>query len=177
MSEKEFKFDFDKDSMVDPNRLHEECFNYARMAWKYGEALADAKEDRDLTHEKVKIQRSELILKARSDPESCGLGKAPKNDQIEAYYRTNKEYIRLKEALIKAEHKVNVLQSGNNSIQFSKSTGLDLAVQLWKGEYFSVEGLPRDIPLEWKARRLDKTEKAAEEQRSAMRRTRNVKQT
>lgn len=130
---------------------------------------------RDNAHEKVKIKRSQLILDARSDPEKCGLGKAPKNDQIESYYRTDKEHIDFKKKLIAAEHRVNVLQAGVNSIQFSKSTGLDLAVQLWKGEYYSVEGLPQDVPVEWEAWRAGKREKAADKQRSKMRRTTNVK--
>jgi len=171
----EYQFNFDEDTKVDPNNLHEECFNYARMAYHYGKALADAVERRDKKHEQVKIKRSELILKARSDPESCGLGASPKNDQIESYYRTDKEHVRLKEELIEAEHKVSVLQSGVNSIQFSKSTGLDLAVQLWKGDYFSVEGIPQEVPVEWEAWRAGKREKASTKQRRQMRRTADVK--
>ena len=175
MSEEEFEFNFDDDSKIDPNKLHEECFNYGRMAWRYAKALADAIEVRDSLHEQVKIKRSELILAARSDPDKCGLGSSPKNDQIEAYYRTHKEHVALKEALIKAEHTVNVLQAGANSIQFAKSTGLDLAVQLWKGDYFSVEGLPQEVPVEWEAWQANKREEVAGKQREKMRRSTNVK--
>ena len=169
------KFNFDEDSKVDPNRLHEECFNYGRQAWKYGEALSDAIEEKQRIHEKLKVRRSELILKARSDPKKCGLNEKPTNDQIESYYRTDKQHKELKEKFIQAEHTVNILQAGVNSIQFSKSTGLDLAVQLWKGDYYSVEGLPQEVPIEWEAWKVQKTETASEKQRTKMRRTTNVK--
>jgi len=174
MPTKEFQFNFDEDSKVNPNRLHEECFNYGSQSWQYSKVLADAIEEKQLIHEELKVRRSELVLEARRDPEGCGLSKPPKNDEIEAHYRTDEKHKQLKQDLIKAEHKVNILQGGVNSIQFSKSTGLDLAVQLWKGDYFSVEGIPQEVPVEWEAWRMQKLEKASEKQRSKMRRTTNV---
>lgn len=164
-NEKEFQFDFDNDTKINPNKLHEECFNYGRMAWKYGEALADAVKVKEKAHETVKITRSELILAARKDPVACGLSKSVKNDEIESYYRTHPDHIKAKEELIEAEHTVNVLQAGNNSMQFAKSTGLEGAITLWKGEYFSVEGVPVEVPENWKAWKEDKRQRTSDKQR------------
>lgn len=169
MSEREeFEFDFDKDTQVDPSRLHEECFNYARQAWAYGEAAAEAKKEMGKAHEKVKIKRSELILQATKEPEKCGLLPKPTGPQIEAYYRTHKEHIAAKDDFIQKEYRYNILLSGVNSIQFSKATALEGAISLWKGEYFSVEGVPIEVPKEWEAWQKKSRSDATAKQRARM---------
>ncbi len=166
------KFDFEKDSTVDPNRLHEECFGYGRMAWRYGEALAEAKRVRDRAWEKVKVVRSELVLKATGDPEGCGLPKKPTGPVIEAYFRTHKRHMDAKQELIEAEYQVGILEAGNASIQFSKSTALEQAVKLWQGEYYSVEGLPAEVPENWKEEQSKRREDIVRKQRQTMTRER-----
>jgi hypothetical protein len=165
----DFQFDFDKDTKVDPNKLHEECFNYARMSWKYGEAVTEAKRDKDYAHEKVKVIRSRLIRDARSDPESCGLGKSPKNDEIEAYYRTHQDHIDAKDEFIEAEYRHSILSVGANAIQFSKSTSIEGAIRLWEREYFTVEGLPAEVPESWVGWREKERAKTSQKQRDRMR--------
>ena len=175
MPSDEFQFDFDNDTKVDQNKLHEECFNYGRMSWKYGEAVADAKREKDHAHEHVKITRSRLILAVRSDPAECGLGNSPKNDQIEAYYRTHQDHIDAKNDFIEKEYRYNILVAGANSIQFSKSTGIEGAIRLWEKEYYTVEGLPASVPEEWVGWREKERAKTSQSQRDRMRARKNEK--
>lgn len=169
--QEEFKFDFDKDTTIDPNRLHEECFNYSNMAWKYAEAWADAKKEMDIAHEKVKVTRSQLILKARQNPEDCGLAAKPTNDAIEAYYRNHPDHKEAKDDLIEKEYRHNILQGGLNAIQFSKSTALEGAIRMWEKEYFTIPGLPVEVPKTWHAWRETERTKTTDKQRKRMKRT------
>ena len=164
----EFKFDFDNDTKVDPNKLHEECFNYGRMAWKYGEAVAEAKKEMDQAHEQVKIVRSRLILEIGKDPEGCGFDKAPKVAEVEAYWRTHKDYIAAKDELIEKEYRYNIIVAGANSIQYSKSTGIEGAIRLWEKEYFTVEGLPAEVPESWVGWREKERAKTSQKQRDRL---------
>lgn len=137
---------------LDPNEL-EINFQQLDVEWgrqdnlldKYLKASAYAEKLVRKAEEKIKLTRSQLVLDVTSDPEGClGRGQKANGPQIEAYYRTNKEYIAAKEEWIEAQY-ICDLVNGQKSRAYGRKTTLEEATKLSLAGWFSAPLVPRPL--------------------------------
>ena len=150
--------DFRKDMKIDENALDVEWLNHSDLEAKYIEAVSEARKDRDSCWEEVKTVRSELIREANDDPEeTCNKAK-PNAADIEAFYRTHKDYKDAKAEMIEAEDRFVVLSDMKDSIHFTRTKALENLVRLLGEEYFAGPRVPRNL--------LQEKEKKAKEEKT-----------
>jgi len=137
------ELNYQEDLAIDPHNLEEECLTHPQLNFKYGEALAHAKQERDKAWEKVKVVKAQLTKDALSDPSLCPGGKAT-NPAVEAYYRSNPNHQTAKEDLIDAEFKVSMLETAVFSMSARKNQLASL-IQLWVGQWFAGPKEPKEI--------------------------------
>jgi len=137
--------DFEKDMKIDEDALDLELLNQANLEAKYIKAVSEAFKDLQYSHENLKTVRSELIVQANTNPKKCCKKDKPNAADIEAFYRTNKQYKEAKEELIEAEDKYNVLRDMKDDIHFTRTKALEGLVELLKQEYFAGPRMPRDL--------------------------------
>jgi hypothetical protein len=131
-------FDYDADMEIDLNFLHLECQNHAAMFMKYCRESARTKKFAAFAEEKVKTKRSMLVKAANEDPDGVlGKGIKPLAANVEAYYRTDSEYKRLKAEWLEAVHDADIASNCVFGMQARKSM-LELEVKLHGQEYYST---------------------------------------
>ena len=141
------EYNIEEDIRIDPDALDLACLQQANLLAKYSKLSADAKRKADLFSEKLKTLRSELILDANEDPQIMGEKIKPTAPNVEAYYRTHKDYITLKKKVIQAEHNSEILHNFVFAIQ-ARGRMLDNLIQLLKSEYFQAPEQPLDLSRE-----------------------------
>lgn len=152
------KINFAKDMKIDEGALDVELLNQADLEAKYISALSEARKERDWAYEEVKTMRSELTRDCFDDPEGTigrDDGKQPTGAQVEAYYRTHKDYKAAKEDFIEKEDRYNVLNDMKDSIHFTRTKMLENLVRLFSEEYFAGPRIPRNLKKErkeWESR-------------------------
>jgi hypothetical protein len=147
------KIDFAKDMRIDEGALDLELLNHGDLEAKYIQAVSEARKERDWASEEVKTIRSELTRDAFDHPEKTvgrDDGKAPTQAQIEAYYRTHKDYIEAKSDFIEKEDRFNVLNDMKDAIHFTRTKTLENLVRLFSEEYFAGPRIPRNLKKERK---------------------------
>lgn len=135
---KEPEFDYDSDMEIDLNYLHLECQNHSVLFIKYAREAARTKREASFAEEKVKTKRSQLIKAANEDPDTV-LGKGIKATapNVEAYYRNDPEYKRLKKEWIEAVYHSDIATNCVFGMQGRKSM-LELEVKLHGQQYYST---------------------------------------
>lgn len=136
--------EYKKDLEIDIEELEIEWVRHSVVSNKYSDLKADAKLVLDRTEEKKKTIRSQLILQAQKgnaeDLEDVKL--TDKN--VEAWYRTQPEYIKAVEERNQAEYEYNIL----TGVVFNfndRKTALENLVKLCLGSYYSGPVEPRDL--------------------------------
>lgn len=137
---------------LDPEEL-EIDFSQLDVEWgkqnsildKYLKASAYCEKMVRKAEEKIKFTRSTLVLEVTSDPEGClGKGQKANGPQIEAYYRTNDEYVKAKTEWIDAQY-ICDLVNGQKSKAYGRKTILEEATKLSLAGWFSAPVVPRPL--------------------------------
>ena len=131
---------------IDRNGLDEEWENQPKLAFKYSEILADAKEQLDAKRDELAVLEAELALKIRADPEEFGIEK-PTEKAIEHLITVDEDVIRLKGDIRAAKHRVDVVSGVCNSLEHRKRA-LENLVQLWLSSYFAEPRAPDVVSRE-----------------------------
>lgn len=144
--------DYIKDMEIDEEGLDVEWLNQPELARKYGKHLVDLRLVMEKADEKVKTIRSELILKANElDAMKVFSKKKPTMADIEAYYRTQPEYIEAKEDYLKAKEEYEYAEVVTNEVRFTRKNALEQLVLLYNGNYFAGPAVPRNLSEERKS--------------------------
>lgn len=131
-------FDYDADMEINLNFLHLECQNHSVLFMKYAKESARTKKYASFAEERVKTKRSLLVKEANDDPDRClGKGIKPTAPNVEAYYRTHPEYIKIKQEWIEAVYEADVASNCVFGMQGRKSM-LELEVKLHGQQYYST---------------------------------------
>lgn len=154
------KFGLDLDELeVDFDQLDVEWGTYDSVLDKYLKASAYCDKLAKKAHEQVKFIRSKLILDVTSDPQGClGKGQKAVASTIEAYYRTNEEYLKAKEEQIDADYVVDLV-NGLKSRAYTKKIILQEAAKLSLMGWFSSPMEPRGLQ-----ELVDKIQKAKDDE-------------
>jgi hypothetical protein len=150
------EIDYDKDMEIDPDALDVEWLEQGHIAKKYIKNLTKCNKRVRQLQERKKTIRSELILKVNQDPERL-IGKAkPNAADIEAYYRTHKDYKEAIEELNEALEEAEFADLGKNEICFTRKKALENLVVLHGQMYFAGPQVPRDLSKEWAQKQRQK---------------------
>lgn len=140
------KFDLEPEELeIDFQQLDVEWGRQNHLLDKYLRASAYCEKLAQKAHERVKQIRSELILNVTKDPESC-LGPKLKATapSIEAYYRTNEDYLEAKEEMVEMEYLRNLID-GQKSKAYGRRKTLEEAGKLSLMGWFSSPLEPRAL--------------------------------
>lgn len=140
------RFDLDPEELeVDFEQLDVEWGRQNHLLDKYLKASAYCEKLAQKAHEKVKQIRSDLILEVMKDPEGCiGPKMKATTAAIEAYYRTNDDYLEAKAAMIETEHLRNLID-GQKSKAYGRRKTLEEAGKLSLMGWFSSPLEPRAL--------------------------------
>lgn len=139
-------FDLDPEELeVDFEQLDVEWGRQNHLLDKYLKASAYCEKLLQKAHEKVKHLRSELILRVTKDPEGC-LGPKMKATatSIEAYYRTDDDYLDAKDEMVEIEYLRNLID-GQKSKAYGRRKTLEEAGKLSLMGWFSSPLEPRAL--------------------------------
>lgn len=161
------KLDYKKDVRINEAALDLEWLDQAELAVSYGREWATLKKKVAILDEKVKVTRSKLIRKAWEDPQGT-LGQPKGSIQtVEAYYRTHKKHMKLKEELFEAQEELDLVEVAKNEISFTRKSALENMVKLYAADYFAGPNVPRDLS---KLRNRDEDRKDAVEKQVKVKR-------
>ena len=140
------KFNLDPNELeVDFSQLDVEWGRQDHLLDKYLKASAYCEKMVRKTEEKIKFTRSTLVLEVTSDPEGClGKGQKANGPQIEAYYRTNEDYLEAKKEWVEAQY-ICDLVNGQKSRAYGRKTILEEATKLSLAGWFSAPLVPRPL--------------------------------
>ena len=140
------KFNLNPDELeINFSQLDVEWGRQDSLLDKYLKASAYCEKMLRKAEEKIKLTRSKLVLEVTSDPEGClGKGQKANGPQIEAYYRTNEDYIQAKNEWIDAEYICNLV-NGQKSRAYGRKTTLEEAAKLSLAGWFSSPLIPRKL--------------------------------
>lgn len=144
MADKDFEFndedfDYELDTDIDKHHLDKELECQHSLFSKYSKLSKIAKEILDTKQEQVKTLRSRIIKRIKEeDPKATG-------QLIEAEYRTDKEYMLAKKAMIKAEYQFNVLD-GNVMSLHQRKASLQGLIKLYLNEYW-IDDVKGDVDV------------------------------
>lgn len=140
------KFGLDPDELeIDFSQLDVEWGKQNCILDKYLKASAYCEKLVRKAEEKIKFMRSTLVLAISKDPETClGKGQKATGATIEAYYRTDKEYLEAKEEWIEAQY-ICDLVNGQKSKAYNRKSILEEATKLSLAGWFSAPLVPRPL--------------------------------
>ena len=141
----------DIDLSIDESALDIECLGQTEIAWKYNKLAKLAEKRTKLAHEKVKVCRSVLINEANKNPQECTSKAKPNAGDIEAYYRSNKKYIKLKNRYIQLEYELSLLEDAVWRFN-QRDKSIDNLIKLHGLHWFAGPKIPRDLVKEVKNR-------------------------
>jgi hypothetical protein len=124
---------------IDPEALDAEWIDHARIAMKYIEQSAIANREASMAEERVKTKRAELTK------EAMGTEYGKNANTLEAYYRTDTDYQRIKQEWIDAVFVAELLK-GAASQMTTRKKSLEQAVQLTGMGYNAMPKEPRNLP-------------------------------
>ena len=178
------KFDLDPDELeVNFDQLDVEWGKQNSIIDKYLKASAYCEKLVRKADEKIKFLRSTLILKVTKDPEGClGKGQKAVGATIEAYYRTDEDYIAAKDDWIELQYICDLI-NGQKSKAYGRKSILEEATKLSLAGWFSAPLVPRPLQElvqkieEQKMRNIDKQVREKVEENRQTRRTRRQART
>ena len=139
-------FNLDPDELeIDFSQLDVEWGKQNSVLDKYLKASAYCEKLVRKAEEKIKFLRSTLTLEVSKTPEEClGKGQKATGAIIEAYYRTNPNYIAAKDEWIEAEYICNLV-NGQKSKAYNRKTILEEAAKLSLMGWFAAPLVPRAL--------------------------------
>jgi hypothetical protein len=157
---KEFEFNYDQDTAIDPDNMLEEFLTLSSTFFQYSKALFKAEREVKRLWEVTKTTRAKLVAEAK---EKTGA----KNDaEREAYFRPHPDYIAARQAQIDAEYERDMIQAALNAF-YRKEKGLEGASGiLLKIEYWNMPD-HKDIEVPKGKRIVDVLRQAAANGRRA----------
>jgi hypothetical protein len=139
------ELNYKEDVKIDPTSLELEWLDQAELAVKYGKAWSELRKKVALLDEEIKVVRSRLIRKAWENPQEC-LGQSKGSIQtVEAYYRTHKKHMKLKQQFIEAQEELDLVEVAKNEIAFTRKSALENLVKLYASDYFAGPNVPRNL--------------------------------
>jgi len=136
---------YSKDIPIDGEALDLEWLNQPELEMSYIEQVSELRKDMMDAQEQVKIIRSELIREAHENPEETCNTKKATGPQVEAYYRTHKDYKEAKEEAIETQDAYEVAKDMKDMVHFTRSKALENMVILHGQQYFAGPSIPRDL--------------------------------
>lgn len=144
--------EYEEDLRIDADALDVEWLEQSERFAKYSRLAAQADREAKKLSERMKTIRSELILQANKEPDTTlGVGIKATDAKVEAFYRTNKDYIKAKEELHDAEYIRDIMQNAVMAFH-QRKVALENLVRLQALNYFSVPSEPRNLSEEAKKR-------------------------
>ncbi len=137
------EFNYDEDTAIDPDQLLEEWLGLPASFYDYSAALSEKEKEVKQCWEMLKTIRSELILKAKTE-EGLNNPKATAGE-VEAYYRTQPEYIKAKDDFINIEYERDMIQNAVNAF-YRKEKALGAITNLHKMEWWRGPKEPLELP-------------------------------
>jgi len=130
---------------IDFDQLDVEWGKQNSVLDKYLKASAYCEKLVRKAEEKIKFLRSTLVLEVSKDPEGClGKGQKATGATIEAYYRTNPDYLEAKTEWIEAQY-ICDLVNGQKSRAYNRKAILEEATKLSLAGWFSAPLIPRPL--------------------------------
>lgn len=151
---------YEADIRIDEKALEQEVLMQAELAIKYGKNWAEQEKVVAKLEEKIKITRSGLVKKAHLNPDKhLGVDVKPTGPNVEAFYRTHKDHIAVKDELIEAHYELSLAVVAKNEFSYTRKAMLEALIKLHGQDYFAGPKVPRDISAERKLK--DKERKDA----------------
>ncbi len=148
------KINFEDDMVLDPDALDVAWTEQAAIFAKYARLSAKAETRVRRLHERVKVVRSEIVLKVSKSPERyLGKGVRCSDPKVEAYYRTDEKYIAAKDDLVRAQHTAELLRLAVSACH-QRRAALEGLCGLLQMEYFAGPRMPRNIKEEVAQRKI-----------------------
>lgn len=124
------EYDLEQDLATDPDNLVEEWLIQPFLYLKYAIAWAKKSRSKKRKHEQVKVRKAELVSNFKK--------KNPKANQMEldAYFRKDKEYKKLKKELIDLEFEEDILDQARWAFKDRKDE-LSGLIRLYEDEYYA----------------------------------------
>lgn len=140
------------DMRIDETALDVEWLEQTEKAMFYCEHAAAMRRKVAILDEEKKLIRARLIKKANKNPILC-CGKAkPTAIDIEAYYRTHKKHIRIKQKLIEAQYQLDIAEAARSEISYTRKMALENLVTLHGQQYFAGPREKRNLSRERKGK-------------------------
>ena len=136
---------YSKDIPIDGEALDLEWLNQPELEMSYIEQVSELRKDMMDAQEQVKIIRSELIREAHENPEKTCNTKKATGPQVEAYYRTHKDYKEAKEEAIETQDAYEVAKDMKDMVHFTRSKALENMVILHGQQYFAGPSIPQSL--------------------------------
>ncbi len=114
------EMDFDKLLRTNGDDLAHECMEIAPIYFESVENVAHLGVLKSSAEESLKMERSVLILKANEDPTIMGSKIKPTAGNVEAFYRTDEDYISAKKKVIEITNKHTIAVGLLDSIIIKK---------------------------------------------------------
>lgn len=150
--------DYGRDMAIDVTALDVEWAEQAELSMQYGRMWAEAQDAASKAEEHVKYMRSKLIRRASKDPETClGKGLKATDTQLEAYYRTHKDYLAAKDDWLEKVNDLNLIAIAKNEIAFTRKSALENLVTLHGQGYFAGPNVPRDLKTQMRNRKAERS--------------------
>jgi len=141
---------YEQDIRIDPDSLDVEWLGQAELALKWAKHLTSLRKEVNQMEERKKTIRSELILEVNEDPEKLIGKKTPNANDIEAFYRTDKDYKQTVKKLLDLQEELEFAELIFQEIAWTRKKALENLVILHGQQYFAGPSVPRNLSEEWK---------------------------
>lgn len=142
------KLNYADDIRIDETALDVEWLEQTEKAMFYCEHAAAMRRKVSLLEEEEKLTRSRLIKKANKNPLLCCGKSKPTATDIEAYYRTHRKHMLIKQKLIEAQYQLDIAEAVRSEISFSRKMALENLVILHGQQYFAGPKERRNLTKE-----------------------------
>ncbi len=140
--------DYKRDIHIDENALDVEWLEQPNLALRYGNHLANKRNEVSDLKERLEFEEAELTNRVNADPEGCtGKQKVYKPD-LEAYFWTVDSYKKIREELKKAKSELEYAELAYQEIAYTRKKALEQLVTLHGQQYFAAPKVPRDLHKE-----------------------------
>lgn len=134
-------FEYEEDLKIDKFSLDAECIDQPRKFMKWASLLADAMKERDETKQSLNLIRTEISLKARSNPSMFGIDKVTEAS-IQAAVDSDGNVTKTSDRLIQTQYNVNVLGAAKEAMEQRRSM-LENLIKLFLSGYWAEPRVPK----------------------------------
>ncbi len=139
------ELDYEKDMYIDETFLDVEWLEQSSLAGRYIKNAIHMRKLERRASEVVKTTRSELINNVNQDPQGTTGKSKPNSADIEAHYRRDEEYKKVKDKWIQAEYEASYAEMAQKEISYGRRTSLENLVTLHGDNYFAGPKVPHDL--------------------------------